>query len=217
LQEPTGLPRWLEASTAGVALVLLAPVLASCAAAIVVASGRPAFFRQARVGRGGRPFTLIKLRTMATAAGDRRVEITASGDARVTTVGRLLRRTKLDELPELWNVLRGDMSWVGPRPEVPSQVDLENPAWQRVLSARPGLTDPVTLRLRNEEALLADVPVDQRDDFYRRVLQPWKLRGYVAYLERRNAFSDLAVLGQTLLAILRPSTQPPPGLDELSR
>lgn len=127
--------------------------------------------------------------------------VTARGDARVTPVGRWLRRTKLDELPELWNVLRGDMSFVGPRPEVPEYVNLDNPLWADVLQVRPGLTDPMTLTLRDEEALLEVVEGD-RDRFYRDTLQPQKLAGYRAYLDRRTWRTDLGVICDTILALL---------------
>ncbi len=151
----------------------------------------PALFRQQRLGRGGAPFTLFKLRTMRqAAAGAAGSYVTAGGDPRITPLGRFLRRSKLDELPQLWNIVRGDLSFVGPRPEVPAWIELGDPRWQRVLAARPGLTDPVTLRLRNEEALLAAVPGD-REDFYRDHLQPWKLAGYADYLARRSAAGDL--------------------------
>jgi lipopolysaccharide/colanic/teichoic acid biosynthesis glycosyltransferase len=167
------------------------------------------------VGLGGRPFTLLKLRTMrtvATVAGTPEgTQLTASGDARITPVGRWLRRFKLDELPQLWNVVRGDMSLVGPRPEVPRYVDAADPLWQSVLSARPGLTDPVTLRLRDEEALLAGV--DDVEGFYRERLLPWKLRGYRDYLARRSWTSDLAVLGATVLAVLRLRRPPQPEIE----
>jgi lipopolysaccharide/colanic/teichoic acid biosynthesis glycosyltransferase len=158
------------------------------------------------VGLGGKLFTLYKLRTMrVSSAGP---QVTARGDTRITPVGRFLRRSKLDELPQLWNVVRGDLSLVGPRPEVPGYVDLEHPVWKRVLAVRPGITDPVTLTLRNEEALLAGAEDPER--FYREELQPAKLRSYVAYLERRSAWSDVHVLYRTVFAILfsrRPGLQ----------
>jgi lipopolysaccharide/colanic/teichoic acid biosynthesis glycosyltransferase len=118
--------------------------------------------------------------------------------ARVTSLGRLLRRSKLDEVPQLWDVLRGEMSLVGPRPEVPAFVDPSDPLWRIVLTARPGMTDPVSLGLRDEEGLLCAWNGD-RATFYRDVLQPFKLRGYVAYLQRRSAGSDLKVLARTVL------------------
>lgn len=205
-----GLPRAFEAVAAGVALVVLSPLLAALALAVALGSRGGALFRQTRVGRGGAPFTLYKLRTMRAADGPR---VTAGGDPRVTPLGWWLRRTKLDELPELWNVLVGDMSLVGPRPEVPEYVDADDPLWRRVLAVRPGLTSPVTLRLRDEEALLAEVGDDDRERFYAQVLVPYKLRGHAEYLERRTAWSDLAVLGRTLAAIVRAPR--PPSREEL--
>ena len=151
------------------------------------------------MGRGGRPFRLVKLRSMRVAREGPRV--TARGDDRVTPVGRVLRRTKLDELPELWNVLRGDMSFVGPRPEVPEYVDLTDPAWAEVLQARPGLTDPVTLALRDEEDLMESVAGD-RERYYRETLQPRKLAGYRSYLQRRTWRSDVGVIWSTVVALL---------------
>jgi lipopolysaccharide/colanic/teichoic acid biosynthesis glycosyltransferase len=182
-------------------MLLVSPVVGVAAIAVALSSGFPVLFRQERVGRGGRPFTLVKLRTMRGSSGG--PQVTASGDSRVTPVGRFLRRWKLDELPELWNVLKGDMSFVGPRPEVVRYVDLESPAWQQVLGTRPGLTDPVTLRLRNEERLLAGVGVDT-ETYYREVLQPHKLEGYLEYLGERSWRTDLGVIRDTFLAIVRP-------------
>ncbi len=196
-----GLPRAVEIPLAVVGLLLAAPVIGLAAVAVALTSGLPIFFRQTRVGRDGAPFRLIKLRTMRSDTGAPRV--TARGDSRVTLAGAVLRRTKIDELPELWNVLRGDMAFVGPRPEVPEYVDLSDPRWMEVLRARPGLTDPVTLRLREEEVLMAGVTGD-RDLFYRETLQPWKLRGYAEYLRERNWRSDLRVLLQTAFAVWVP-------------
>jgi lipopolysaccharide/colanic/teichoic acid biosynthesis glycosyltransferase len=202
----SGLPRGIEAAAALVGLIVFSPVIALGAAAVAMTSGGPVFFRQTRVGRGGRPFTLVKLRTMRSSRGA--PEVTAGGDARVTPVGRFLRHTKLDELPQLWNVLKGEMGLVGPRPEVPRYVQDDNPLWQVVLRARPGLTDPVTLRLRHEEALLARVEGD-REHYYLETLQPLKLRGYAAYLEVRTWRSDVRVIWDTILAILRIRADPP--------
>lgn len=120
-------------------------------------------------------------------------------------MGRLLRKTKLDELPTLWNVLRGDMSFVGPRPEVPRYVNLDDPVWQKILTVRPGITDPVTLELRHEEDLLAEADGDA-EVYYREKLQPLKLQGYVAYLKQRTWGSDLKVLFKTVAAVVIPST-----------
>ena len=119
----------------------------------------------------------------------------------MTRVGRFLRRLKLDELPQLWNVLKGEMSFVGPRPEVPALVDLTSETWKRVLLVRPGITDPVSLSLKDEEALLAAVPGD-RERFYRETLQPYKLKGYVDYIQKRTALTDVAVIARTILSIV---------------
>jgi lipopolysaccharide/colanic/teichoic acid biosynthesis glycosyltransferase len=191
----------VDLSLAGVGLVLAAPVVALSAAAVLVTSGPPAFFRQRRLGVGGRPFTMVKIRTMRPSG--RGPLVTARDDDRVTTVGRWLRRTKLDELPELWNVVRGDMALVGPRPEVPEMVDLGDPLWREVLAVRPGITDPVTVGLRDEESLLANVPGD-RARYYKDTLQPKKLRGYVEYLHNRSWRSDLLVLVETAVEVLIP-------------
>jgi lipopolysaccharide/colanic/teichoic acid biosynthesis glycosyltransferase len=207
-----GLPQSFQAITAFIGLLLSSPIIFLAAIVILLTTKGPIFFRQKRVGRNGRIFIMYKLRTMRIAHSG--LQVTASGDARVTPIGRILRKTKLDELPELWNVIKGDMSLVGPRPEVPTYVDLGNSAWIRALKARPGLTDPMTLRLRNEESLLASVAED-REIFYLEKLQPYKLKGYLEYLEKRNSWVDMTVLWQTLFAVLRPGKTPPPRVEEI--
>lgn len=197
---------------AAVALVLLSPLLALAALAVALSSRGPVLFRQQRVGRGGRAFEMLKFRTMKV--GDGGAQVTAAGDARVTAVGRVLRRLKLDELPELWNVLRGELALVGPRPEVPRFVDLEDAAWRRVLAERPGITHPVTLRLADEEGLIAAVGGDP-ERFYREELLPWKLAGYLEYAARRTAWSDLGVLAATAAGLLGLRCYARVGLDEL--
>jgi lipopolysaccharide/colanic/teichoic acid biosynthesis glycosyltransferase len=192
------LPRAAEAALAALGLAASLPVLAAAAAAIRLTSRGPVFFRHTRVGRGGRTFALLKLRTMADRPGG--PEVTSADDTRITRVGALLRRTKLDEIPQLWNVLRGEMSLVGPRPESPRYVDPADPRWMRVLAVRPGLTDPASIRFRHEERLLASVPED-RELFYRTVLLPAKLELSGAYLARRTWRSDVAVLARTLARV----------------
>jgi lipopolysaccharide/colanic/teichoic acid biosynthesis glycosyltransferase len=196
-----GLPRAAETGLAGLGLLLSSPLLLPAALAVKLGSPGPVLFRQQRVGQGGQPFTLLKLRTMR--GGGDGPAITRGGDPRVTAIGRLLRRFKLDELPQLWNVVRGDMALVGPRPEVPRYVDLDDPSWQRVLSVRPGLTDPVTLELRNEEALLAEVDGDA-EEFYIARLLPFKVKLYVQYLEGRSGWSDVMVLLRTAVSVFLP-------------
>jgi lipopolysaccharide/colanic/teichoic acid biosynthesis glycosyltransferase len=202
---------WVEATVAGVALVTAAPVLLMTAAAVKLSSPGPLLFRQTRVGQHGKPFELVKFRTMRARTNG--LEVTAANDDRVTSVGRILRKTKLDELPELYNVLRGEMSLVGPRPEVPRYVDATHPLWLKVLAARPGLTDPTTVRLRNEEELLGGV--EDPESFYIGVLQTFKLRSSAEYLERRNWRTDVGVLAETLLAVLVPGRASAPTIDEL--
>jgi lipopolysaccharide/colanic/teichoic acid biosynthesis glycosyltransferase len=193
------LPRVLEAVIALVGLVVLMPLLILLALVIAVNSGRPVLFSQVRAGRNGVPFVLYKFRTMHR--WNSGPLVTSRNDVRVTRVGRFLRKTKLDELPELWNVLRGDMSLVGPRPEVPRYVDMKHPLWQLVLKARPGITDPTTLSLRNEELLLSQVNGD-RERFYMEVLLPFKLRGYLKYLRIRTIGTDVGVLWRTVIAVI---------------
>lgn len=196
-----GIPRWVDVLIAGIVLVVAAPLITGLAVGIAITSGAPVFFRQRRVGLGFRPFVMIKLRTMKSSDGGPKV--TSDGDRRVTRLGRLLRKTKLDELPAFWNVLRGEMALVGPRPEVPEYVNPQDPLWQTVLSVRPGVTDPVTISLRNEEQLLASA-ADDAEAYYISDLQPLKLRGYVEYLERRTVRSDFGVLWGTITAVLKP-------------
>ena len=207
-----GLPRILEIALAGAGLMVLSPLMFLVALAVGLSSPGPILFRQERLGLGGESFTLMKFRTMSVQSEG--PEVTARGDSRVTCMGKFLRKIKLDELPELWNVLRGDMSFVGPRPEVPGFVDLNAPRWQEVLHVRPGITDPVTLRLRNEEELLA-AAAGEPERFYLEVLQPYKLRGYVKYLERRSARSDFHVIIATLLALVTQPRAEPPSLAEI--
>jgi lipopolysaccharide/colanic/teichoic acid biosynthesis glycosyltransferase len=207
-----GLPRQAEAAIALIGLVMAAPLIALTAIAIAVTSRGPVIFRQKRMGRKGRTFTMYKLRTMRVANSG--PQVTAGDDVRVTPMGKFLRKTKLDELPELWNVLKGDMSLIGPRPEVPRYVDLADPMWRLVLEARPGIADPMTLRLRNEEALLVEVEGD-RERFYLETLLPFKLAGYLNYLQARSWRSDLKVLWQTVITVAFPNKTPLPTLEEI--
>lgn len=206
-----GLPRSIELSLAAFGLLATAPVLVFFAIMIRLNSRGPVLFRQERIGLNGQCFTLFKLRTMTMSQCG--PKITAADDCRVTSLGRILRRYKIDELPELWNVVVGEMSFVGPRPEVPEFVDLDDPSWQDILSHRPGITDPVTLRLRNEEQLLAQVADKER--YYREVVQPYKKRGYVNFVTHKSWKTDLRIIGRTLRAIALPQTVKQPTREEL--
>lgn len=164
---------------------------------VKLSSPGPAIFRQRRVGRYGIPFTLLKFRTMRPIAGG--PGVTVAGDQRITSVGRWLRRWKLDELPQLINIFCGEMSFVGPRPELPEYVALYPPECLRVLSVRPGLTDWATLKYRDEERLLAAQPDPLR--YYREIVLPDKLRLSLSYVEQCNLRSDLKILCQTLIRL----------------
>ena len=206
-----GIPRGAEICLSLAALALCLPLFIGLAVLIKATSRGTILFRQKRVGRGGREFTLYKFRSMRCGADGLR--LTAAGDARLTTFGGWLRRSKLDELPQLWNVLRGEMSLVGPRPEVAEYVRLENPLWREILTVRPGITDPVALRLRNEELLLA--AVDDREAFYRQTLQPFKLRGWAQYARQKTLKSDVRILAQTFKVIILPARAHAPTPEEL--
>jgi lipopolysaccharide/colanic/teichoic acid biosynthesis glycosyltransferase len=182
------------------ALLLLAPLLAAIALWIKLDSPGPVLFRQRRVGRHGRPFAIHKFRTMVADAPQRGPPLTVGNDPRITRAGAFLRRSKLDELPQLVDVLAGHMSLVGPRPEVPSYV-ARYPAELRakVLAVRPGITDPASLEFADESALLARAADPERE--YIEVLLPKKLRAAAAYAEHANLATDLRVIGGTLRAL----------------
>lgn len=185
------------ASFAG--LLLLGPLLAGCAMAVKLSSPGPAFFRHQRVGRGGRMFQLVKLRSMTSGATG--AQVTSATDARITPVGRMLRKYKLDELPQLFNVLRGDMSLVGPRPEVWKYVELFPEAYARILTVRPGITDLAAIEYRDEEQLLARAS-DPEQTYVSEVL-PAKIQLYFRYLERQSFLTDLTIIFRTLYAVIR--------------
>jgi lipopolysaccharide/colanic/teichoic acid biosynthesis glycosyltransferase len=189
--------RGADVAASAALLVLLSPILVLSAAAVLLGDGAPLLFRQERVGRGGRGFSILKLRTMRVAAGP---EITTAGDTRITPVGRRLRRTKLDELPQLWNVLRGDMSLVGPRPEVPRYVRAEPRTFRAVTRIRPGMVDWASLIFRDEEDVLAAHA--EEPDFYGRVLLPRKLALARLYLRHSGPALDLRLLLATLATLV---------------
>ena len=176
-------------------LVILSPVLLVVALLVrIKMPDGPVLFRQERIGKDGKPFSLVKFRTMA---GDQTGDtVTVAGDPRVTPLGAVLRRYKLDELPELWNVLVGDMSFVGPRPDVPGYADALTGEDREILQLRPGITGPATLKYRNEEELLAgfEDPVRYNDEF----IFPDKVRLNRKYLQNQSLGLDLRILLATL-------------------
>jgi lipopolysaccharide/colanic/teichoic acid biosynthesis glycosyltransferase len=193
--------RLFDLLLAGVGLLALSPLLLLIALWIRLDSPGPALFRQERVGRFGVPFRIHKFRTMTHAALPTGPQITVGADARITRAGRWLRRYKLDELPQLFDVLRGAMSIVGPRPEVPRYVCLYPPALRdKVLSVRPGITDLASIRFRDENALLAASADPERE--YTEVVLPAKLRYAAEYVDHATLGTDLRLIGLTLKALL---------------
>ncbi len=184
----------LAVSAAG--LVLTSPIVLAAAIAVKVESPGPAIYSGTRVGKDGRTFRILKLRTMRTQTSG--PDVTAADDPRITSVGRLLRRTKIDELPQLLNVLKGDMSLVGPRPEDPKYVALYTPEQRSVLAVRPGITGPTVLAFIDEEELLRG---GDPDSLYVTRVMPQKLAEDLKYVETASFAGDLSLLGKTLLAL----------------
>jgi lipopolysaccharide/colanic/teichoic acid biosynthesis glycosyltransferase len=188
--------RALDIAVSATALLLLSPFLAAIALGVYIDSGAPILFSQERVGLGFRRFRIYKFRTMKSRASG--PGVTVGGDPRITRFGRLLRAFKLDELPQFYNVLRGDMSLVGPRPELPEYVEMYRDRYARVLAIRPGITDPASLRFRHEEAILASSPDPLRA--YADCVLPEKLALAERYVRDRSLAGDLAILFQTARA-----------------
>ena len=182
--------RLADLVAAGLGLALLSPLYLATALAVLLYDGPPVMFRQERIGRGGQPFHLWKFRTMRPASGG--PLLTVAGDTRITPLGRFLRRTKLDELPQLWNVLKGEMSLVGPRPEVRRYVERYTPDQRRVLALTPGITDPASLKYFDEERVLAAFP--DPESAYIEVIMPQKISLNLHYAAQATFLSDLAVI-----------------------
>jgi lipopolysaccharide/colanic/teichoic acid biosynthesis glycosyltransferase len=189
--------RLFDLLLSGIGLLLLAPLMLLIALWIKLDSPGPALFRQERVGRFGVPFRIHKFRTMTHEATPGGPQITVGADARITRAGAWLRRRKIDELPQLFDVLRGAMSLVGPRPEVPRYVALYPQALRdKVLSVRPGITDLASLVYRDENALLARAADPERE--YVEVVMPAKLRYAALYVDQMSLVTDLRLIGSTL-------------------
>lgn len=193
------------ASVAG--LVVLSPVLVLFSILVKAGSTGPVLYRGLRIGKGGRPFRLLKFRTMVVNAEKIGGPTTAGDDPRVTGIGRFLRRFKLDELPQLINVLKGDMSLVGPRPEVESEVREYSAEQRRVLDIRPGITDFASLWNSDEGAVLAGAA--DAHAAYKQYIQPTKLKLQLKYLEERSFWLDVKLIFYTLLKIVRKGWVPP--------
>jgi lipopolysaccharide/colanic/teichoic acid biosynthesis glycosyltransferase len=194
--------RLVDLAAGGLGLLLLSPVFAVIAILIKLDSPGPVFFRQVRVGRNGLEFRIHKFRTMFAAGSDHTPQLTVKGDARITRVGRTLRRYKLDELPQLIDVLLGDMSLVGPRPEVPRYVEKWDDTTRTILlSVRPGMTDLASVEFRHENEML-DSSADPEHKYVHEIA-PVKNRLGVYYVENRSIWLDLKILSKTVVAILR--------------
>ncbi|HUI06170.1 MAG TPA: sugar transferase [Verrucomicrobiae bacterium] len=180
-------------------LLILSPLLVLIAFVVKLSDSGPVFFLQRRIGRYGRPFWIWKFRTMVVDAEKHGLSVTRAGDCRVTRVGRVLRKTKLDELPQLWNVLRGEMSFVGPRPEVPCYVQRYTPEQRQVLDLKPGITDLASLKFRHEEELLRGATDTER--LYVEYCLPKKIELNLNYNRRANLWRDTRIILQSLVPL----------------
>jgi lipopolysaccharide/colanic/teichoic acid biosynthesis glycosyltransferase len=188
--------RMMDAVCSALGLLVLLPLFAVVALCIKATSRGAVFYRQMRIGRNGRPFRIVKFRSMDDLASRMPAGITVSGDKRVTKVGRILRRHKVDELPQLWNVLRGEMSLVGPRPELPKYVASYSPNQMSVLVVRPGITDPASLIYRHEEEIL--LRHENPEQVYRDRILPDKLARNLSYIQNISFRSDLRIILATI-------------------
>ena len=189
--------RTFDAMIAGTALIFVLPFMAVIGILVKITSTGPVLFRQQRVGQRGRAFTLLKFRSMAVNS-DKSSKLTCSGDPRVTPVGKFLRKTKLDELPQLYNVVRGDMSLVGPRPDMPEYIATLSPSLSEALLLRPGITSVASIEFADEEAILAQVPPDQLHSFYTETLLPRKIALDLEYARSSTFVKDLKVIARTV-------------------
>jgi lipopolysaccharide/colanic/teichoic acid biosynthesis glycosyltransferase len=200
--------RVVDVLASAIGLSLFIPLFAFIAVAIWLEDGGPPFYRQTRIGRAGRPFEIDKFRSMTPAPMGSGLGLTVAGDPRVTRVGAFLRRSKLDELPQLFNVLVGEMSLVGPRPETPELIRLYTPSQRAVmLSVRPGMTDYASVLLRDESALLARARDPVR--FYQDHLMPLKYELCLRYINETGPLMDVRVVLATFWSVLFPSARNP--------
>ncbi|MEK7831472.1 MAG: sugar transferase [Acidobacteriota bacterium] len=207
LSEPAVAPaasrRILDLLLAIPAVILLLPVFAVVAVWIKLDSRGPAFFLQERVGLGGRPFRIFKFRTMVADAEQRGTQITIGRDPRITGSGNFLRKYRFDELPQLFNVLKGEMAVVGPRPEVPRYVEFYSDEQRQILNFRPGITSPATIEFSNEsEVLLQNADPADPETYYRTQLMPAKIAIDLSYSRHATVWSDCAVIARTVVKLL---------------
>jgi len=184
-----------------IGLIILIPFAILIALAIYIDDRGPVFFTQKRVGLNLQPFTLYKFRSMTVNKDSSNGSFDAGNQSRVTTIGKVLRKTKLDELPQLINVLKGDMSFVGPRPEVKKWVDVYPQQWASILTVKPGITDNAAILFRNEEEILAQVA--NPENHYREIILPQKLNIYSLYISNHSFTGDLKIIFNTFYSILK--------------
>jgi lipopolysaccharide/colanic/teichoic acid biosynthesis glycosyltransferase len=183
-----------------IGIIILSPILIIIAISIKMDSRGKVLFLQKRVGQHGKIFNIYKFRTMVTDAEKLGKQITVGKDKRITRVGSFLRKYKLDELPQLFNVLKGEMSFVGPRPEVPNYVRLYNEMEKKVLSVKPGITDFASIKYRNENEILGKV--SNPEEYYINVIMKNKLELNLRYIDKNNIFLDIKIILETLLKCL---------------
>ena len=193
--------RIFDVIVVSIGLLVISPLMLAAAILVRLTSPGPVLFRQKRVGRGGRPFFILKFRTMVQDAPKRGGPITFGDDPRITRIGRLLRRTKLDELPQLINVLKGDMSLVGPRPEIPKYVEMFRQDYEEILRVRPGITDLASIKYSDEAAVLGQA-ADPEKEYIERIL-PEKIRLAKEYVRRSSCCFDVALILLTFLTVCR--------------
>lgn len=190
--------RLLDIAVSLVGLIVCSPVLLVLCFLVWLQDRRSPFYIPNRVGRGERPYRMIKLRSMVIRADSNKVDSTANNDPRITAVGHFIRRFKFDELPQLWNVLKGEMSLVGPRPNVSRETDLYTSDEKRLLSVRPGITDISSIVFADEGAILEGKP--DPDLAYNQLIRPWKSRLGLLYVERSNVLLDIQLVFLTVLS-----------------
>jgi len=191
--------RVFDVCCSALGLVVTSPILLAAAVAVGTTSPGGVLFRQERMGRGGKPFTIYKFRSMRK--DNAGLKITTGHDARVTPVGKFLRKSKIDELPQLWNVLKGDMSFVGPRPEVKEYTDLYNAEQRQIFLVRPGITDLASIEFRNENDLLTSS--DDPNRTYIEEIMPYKIDLGLTYIENLSLGYDIKLILRTLITVIR--------------
>ena len=191
--------RFFDITLSLLLLLIIAPLMIIISIYIYIDSPGSIFYKQVRIGKRNRPFNIFKFRTMINRKSSNWPKITSKNDPRVTSTGKILRRYKLDELPQLINVLRGDMSFVGPRPEVPKFVNY----WSKeeknlILSIRPGITDPASILFSNESE---EIENSNSEEFYINNIMPKKIRIYILYIKDNSLLKDLKIIIQTILRL----------------